>query len=158
MIGGRGIPFFALCCPIPQNEMVTVFSVPVDINLCFQPHRRTHSFRPPSYYGMPPRKKQKTTRNAHPSEADGVASSPSAIVPSWKGAKRRRASLEKFVDGPVDIVVEVRQLERLDPARSPWLWFDAPTAFVAIQVLALVHPRDLFTLVRTSSIFKTFLV
>ncbi|KAM5534522.1 hypothetical protein V8D89_011854 [Ganoderma adspersum] len=92
---------------------------------------------------MPPRKKQKSLRNSPPypdtraaQEQANTATSTSSTVaipttPSWKGAKRRRASLEKFIDGPVDIVVEV---------------------------LVWLHPRDLCTLVRTSSVFKNFLL
>ncbi|KAM5534514.1 hypothetical protein V8D89_011846 [Ganoderma adspersum] len=88
---------------------------------------------------MPPRKKQKTARNAHsdglgevgPAGNPGTKSSSSTAAPSWKGTKHRRASMEKFIDGPVDIVVEV---------------------------LELLHPRDLCTLVRTSSVFKNFLL
>nr|VWP02239.1 Thioredoxin 1 (Trx-1) [Ganoderma boninense] len=88
---------------------------------------------------MPPRKKQKTVHSAHSDSAAevGQAGNPntepssSTTVPSWKGTKHRRASMEKFIDGPVDIVVEV---------------------------LALLDPRDLFTLVRTSSVFRNFLL
>ncbi|KAM5534520.1 hypothetical protein V8D89_011852 [Ganoderma adspersum] len=91
---------------------------------------------------MPPRrKKQKTAHNPDavaqldqdPAEPGSSSSSTTTVAtaPSWKGTKRRSASLEKFIDGPVDIVVEV---------------------------LVWLHPRDLCTLVRTSSVFKNFLL
>ena len=68
---------------------------------------------------MPPRKKQKTARNTHsdslgkvgPTGNPGTKPSSSTAAPSWKGTKHRRASMEKFIDGPVDIVVEVRSPE-----------------------------------------------